>query len=122
MLAEIIKGEDAVLLRTLAMKEREIVMDQVMEVAMMAMKDVKEILSVVAIIVNSLVCTTTIRMIAVSSQLRFNLLILKNQQVKYQFELSCFRPVALLNSCKLLEVFVIFAFRPCPLSVTACGP
>ena len=65
MLAEITRGEDAVLLRILAMREKETVMDLVMEVVMMAMKDAKENFSVEAITVNSLVCTTTRKMTAV---------------------------------------------------------
>jgi len=49
-----IKEEGAVHLRILVMKERETVMDLVMEVAMMAMQVVKENLFVGVIIVRSL--------------------------------------------------------------------
>ena len=47
------------------MKERETVMDLVMEVVMMAMQDVKETLSVEVIIARSLVNITMTKMIAV---------------------------------------------------------
>ena len=65
-MAEIIRGEDAALLRTLAMREKETVMDLVMEVVMMAMQDAKKGLCVEVTIVNSLGPITTIRMIAAS--------------------------------------------------------
>jgi len=55
-------------LRTLAMKERVIVMEPVMEVLMMEIGDVVEILSVEVTTASSLVRTTTRRMIAVRSQ------------------------------------------------------
>ena len=42
-MVEIIKAGDAVLQRTLVMREKETVMDQEMEVAMMVMMDVKGI-------------------------------------------------------------------------------
>ena len=62
---EIIKVEDVARLKNLVMKERETVMDLVMEVVMMAMKDAKENFSVEAITANSLVCTTTRKTTAV---------------------------------------------------------
>ena len=65
MLAEITRGEDAALLRILAMREKETEMDLVMEAVMMAMKDAKENFSVEAITANSLVCTTTRKTTAV---------------------------------------------------------
>jgi len=55
-------------LRILAMKERVIVMEPVMEVLMMEIGDVVEILSVEVTTASSLVRTTTRRMIAVRSQ------------------------------------------------------
>ena len=58
----------AVLLRNLVMKERETVMDVVMEALMMEMKDARETLYVAAITAYSLVCTTMRRMTAVSMQ------------------------------------------------------
>ena len=65
MLAETTREEDAALLRILAMREKETVMDLVMEVVMMAMKDAKENFSVEVITANSLVCTTTRKTTAV---------------------------------------------------------
>ena len=61
---------DAALLSNLVMKEREIAMDLEMEVNMTAMLDVKEISSVEATIVFSLVCTITLRMTAVRGHSR----------------------------------------------------
>jgi len=58
-------AEDVALRRILAMKERVIVMDLVMEVVMMDTRAVKEILYVGAIIVRSLVCFTMRRMTVV---------------------------------------------------------
>jgi len=60
---------DVALLRILVMKERVIVMDQVMEVVMMDMQAVKEILFVEATIVRSLDYSTTRRMTAVRDPL-----------------------------------------------------
>ena len=56
---------DVVLQKIPVMKVKEIVMDQQMEVNMMAMQDVKEILFVAATIVSSLEHTSMRRMIAV---------------------------------------------------------
>ena len=70
VLVETIKEEDAVPLIIHVMKERETVMDLVMEVVMMAMPGVKEILSVEAIIVRSLVCITMTKMIVVKKHLQ----------------------------------------------------
>jgi len=65
-----IKAEGAVHQRILVMKERVTVMDQVMEVVMMAMQVVKENLCVGAIIVRSLEHTITRKMIAVRNLLQ----------------------------------------------------
>ena len=62
------KAEGAVHLRILVMKERVTVMDQVMEVVMMAMQGAEENLCVGVIIVRSLVLTTMTRMIVVRNQ------------------------------------------------------
>jgi len=56
---------DAVLQRILVMKERETVMEQVMEVLMMETEDVVETLCVAVTTVSSLVLTTMTRMTAV---------------------------------------------------------
>ena len=56
---------DVALLSSLVMKEREIAMDLEMVANMTAMLDVKEISSVEATTVFSLVCTITLRMTAV---------------------------------------------------------
>jgi len=61
--AVIMMAKGVVLLRTLAMKVKEIAMDQEMEVSMMVMQDVKETLFVEAIIVFSLVLTFIPKMI-----------------------------------------------------------
>ena len=61
------KEEDAALLRIHVMKEKVIVMDQVMGVNMMVMMVVKEILCVEVTIVRSLDITTMRRMTAVRS-------------------------------------------------------
>jgi hypothetical protein len=66
---EIIKEGDVALLRILVMKEKVIVMDQVMEVVMMGTRDVKEIFNVEAIIVESLVSTSMKKMTAVKNLL-----------------------------------------------------
>ena len=60
---------DVVLQKIPVMKGKEIVMDQQMEVNMMAMQDVKEILFVAATIVSSLEHTSMRRMIAVKDQI-----------------------------------------------------
>jgi len=62
------KAEGVVHLRILVMKERVTVMDQVMEVVMMAMQGAGENLCVGVIIVRSLVLTTMTRMIVVRNQ------------------------------------------------------
>jgi hypothetical protein len=62
------KAEGAVLLGILVMKERVTVMDQGMEVVMMAMQGAGENLCVAVIIVKSLVLTTMTRMIVVRNQ------------------------------------------------------
>jgi len=61
------KEGGAVHLRILVMKEREIVMDQVMEVVMMDMLAVKEIFNVEATIAGSLVFISMRKMIVVKS-------------------------------------------------------
>ena len=61
----IIKAEDVAHQRILAMKEKETVMVLVMVVVMMIIVDVREILSVAAIIASSLDITIMKRMIAV---------------------------------------------------------
>ena len=66
MLAEITMERDAALLKILAMREKETVMDLVTEVYTMVMLDAKEILSVGPTIVESLVSTITRRTTAVS--------------------------------------------------------
>ena len=66
MLAEITMERDAALLKILAMREKETVMDLVTEVYTMVMLDAKEILSVGPTIVESLVSTITRRMTVVS--------------------------------------------------------
>jgi len=68
VLVETIKEEDVVLQRILVMKEKETVMDLVMEVNMMDTEDVREILCVEATIVNNLDIITMKRMIAVKNQ------------------------------------------------------
>ena len=60
-----IKAEDAVPLRILAMKEKEIVMDPEMEADMMVTEDARGTLSVEVTIVKSLVTITMKKMIAV---------------------------------------------------------
>ena len=60
-----IKGEDVVLQKILAKKEKVIVMGQVMEANMMVTKDAKDTLSVAATTVESLAHTTTRRTTAV---------------------------------------------------------
>jgi len=65
--AVITRVEDVALLRIPVRKEKEIVMDQVMEVVMMDIKDVKGIFNVEAIIAGNLVYTSTKKMIAVKS-------------------------------------------------------
>jgi len=65
-----IKVEGAVHLRTLVMKERETVMDLVMEVVMMAMQGVKDNLCVGATIARSLENIITRKMIAVRNLLQ----------------------------------------------------
>jgi len=67
--AAITMAKGVVLLRILAMKEKEIATDQEMEVSMMVMLDAKEILFVEAIIAFSLELTTIPRMIAVRDQI-----------------------------------------------------
>jgi len=62
---EIIKVEDVARLKNLVMKERETVMDLVMEVVMMAIQDAKENYCVEAIIVEGSGHTSMRRMIAV---------------------------------------------------------
>ena len=64
------KAEGAVHLRILVMKERVTVMDQVMEVVMMAMQGVKENLCVGVIIVKSLENIITKKMIVVKNLLQ----------------------------------------------------
>jgi len=59
-----IKEGDAALLKTRVVKEREIVMDLVMEVSMMDMMDAREILNVAATTASSLVVSTMKKMIA----------------------------------------------------------
>ena len=59
------RAGDAVLLIIPVMKDREIVMDLMMEVSMMVMMDVKEILCVAATTVESLEATIMRKMIAV---------------------------------------------------------
>ena len=61
---------DVALHSSLVMKEREIAMDLEMEVNMTVMLDVKEISSVEATTVSSLVCTITLRMTAVRGHSR----------------------------------------------------
>ena len=61
----IIKAEDVVLPKILVVKEKVTVMVLVMEVVMMIIVDVREILSVAAIIASSLDITIMKRMIAV---------------------------------------------------------
>eukprot|EP00091_Calanus_sinicus_P000882 TRINITY_DN10837_c0_g1_i1.p1 TRINITY_DN10837_c0_g1~~TRINITY_DN10837_c0_g1_i1.p1 ORF type:complete len:172 (-),score=28.75 TRINITY_DN10837_c0_g1_i1:175-690(-) len=61
----ILLGDAAVLQRILVMKERETVMDVVMEVLMMEMKVARVTLCVAVITACSLVCTTIRRMTAV---------------------------------------------------------
>jgi len=56
---------DVALLRILVMKERVIVMDQVMEVVMMGIRAAKEILCVGVIIVRSLACSIMRKMTVV---------------------------------------------------------
>ena len=63
-----IKEEDAALLRIHVMKEKGTVMDQVMEVVMMAMQVAKEIFCVEAIIARNLVTIIMKRMIAVRNR------------------------------------------------------
>ena len=70
MLGETIKEDDVVHLRIHVMKERETVMDLMMEVNMMVMKDVKVILCVAATIVRSLVITTMRKMTVVRNQFK----------------------------------------------------
>ena len=74
VLGETFKEDDVVLQRIHVMKERETVMDLVMEVNMMVMKDAREILCVAATTVRSLVITITRRMIAVRNQFKFMIL------------------------------------------------
>ena len=63
--------DDAVLLRILVMKEKETVMDVVMEVLMMVMKGAREILCVAAKTASSLVFTTMIKTTAVRNEKLF---------------------------------------------------
>jgi len=67
--AAITMAKGVVLLRILAMKEKEIATDQEMEVSMMVMLDARETLFVEAIIAFSLELTTITRMIAVRDQI-----------------------------------------------------
>jgi len=66
---EIIKEGGVALLRILVMKEKVIVMDQVMEVVMMGTRDVKEIFNVEATTALSLVSTSMKKMTAVKKLL-----------------------------------------------------
>ena len=59
--------EDAALLRTLVLKERVIVMVQLMEVVMMEITAAKEVWYVEATIARNLAFTSTKKMIAVKS-------------------------------------------------------
>ena len=67
VVAVITRVEDVALLRILVRKEKEIVMDQVMEVVMMDIKDVKGIFNVEATIAGNLVSTSTKKMIVAKS-------------------------------------------------------
>jgi len=67
--AAITMAKGVVLLRILAMKEKETATDQEMEVSMMVMLDARETLFVEAIIAFSLELTTIPRMIAVRDQI-----------------------------------------------------
>ena len=64
-------ADDAALLRILVMKEKETVMDVVMEVLMMVMKCARKILCVAATTASSLACTTMIKTTAVRNQKLF---------------------------------------------------
>ena len=74
-------AHDAALLRILVMKEKETVMDVVMEVLMMVMKGAREILCVAATTASSLVYTTMIKMTAVRNQQLFPVLSTQNLRV-----------------------------------------